>query len=50
MGDRGGGGFVDQAAGAEAVEAERRVDWMRLVMRDGVGEDMAGPRRRLDAK
>src|ERR1700712_5939012 len=42
------GGFVDEAAGAEAFEAEGRVDRMRLVPRDGMREDMSGTRRRLE--
>ncbi|OYR24029.1 hypothetical protein CEV33_4673, partial [Brucella grignonensis] len=33
-----GGGLVDQAAGAEALQRERRVDRVRLVPGDGMGE------------
>src|SRR5690606_5420675 len=41
--------LVDEPAGTEALEREGRVDRVRLVARDGVGEDMAGARRRLEA-
>jgi hypothetical protein len=43
MRDGGGGRLVDQPAGAEAVEREWRVDRVRLVAGDGVGENMAEP-------
>src|SRR3546814_14188763 len=41
--------FVDQRAAAEAVEAEGGVQRVRLVMRDGMGENMAAAGRRLEA-
>ena len=47
--DGGGGGLVDQPAGGEALEREGRVDRVRLVAGDGVGEDVGGARGRLEA-
>src|SRR5437016_7919760 len=47
--DAGGRGLVDETSGPEALGGERSVDRMRLVLRDGVGEQMAGARRRLEA-
>ena len=40
--------LVDQRAGREAVERERRRERVRLVVGDRVGEDLAGARRRLE--
>jgi hypothetical protein len=37
----GGSRLVDQPAGAEAFQREGRVDRVRVVLGDGVGEDMA---------
>ena len=41
--------LVDEAAGAEAVEREGRVDRVRLAARNSVREDMSRARRRLEA-
>src|SRR5579859_600086 len=49
VGDGRGGGLVDQSAGGEALEREGRVDRVRLVARDGVGEDMRRTWRCLEA-
>ena len=49
MRDRRGGGFVDQPAGAEAVEGEGRGERMRLAPGDRMREHMARARRRLEA-
>ena len=49
MGDGCRRRLVDEAAGAEAVEREGGVDWMRLALGDRVREDVAGARRRLEA-
>src|SRR5580700_4035783 len=49
MRDGGGRRLVDQIAVPEAVEAEGRVDRMRLVPRYRMGEEMAGAGCRLEA-
>lgn len=36
----GGGGLINQPAGAEPVQREGRVDWVGFVAGDGMGEDM----------
>src|SRR5438874_616746 len=41
--------LVDEAAGTEAVERKGGVDGVRLALGDGVREDVAGARRRLEA-
>src|SRR5919107_628303 len=48
MGDRRRRRLVDEAAGAEAVQGEGRGDGVRLAPGDGVGEHVAGARRRLE--
>ena len=42
MRDGGRGGLVDQHAGAEPVERERRGDGVGLAGGDEMGEDVAG--------
>src|SRR5579864_3446205 len=49
MGDGGGRGLVDETAGAKTIEAEWRVDRMRLARCDLMGEDMARAGRGLEA-
>ncbi len=49
VGDGGGAVFVDKMARIEAVQRERRVQFMRLVFRDGVRVRPARTRRRLEA-
>src|SRR6185437_11125684 len=49
MSDRRRGALVDEAAGAEAFEREGFVELVRAVVGDGVGEDPARARRRLEA-
>src|SRR5207253_2735965 len=44
----GGAVLVDQRPGREAVESEGPGQRMRFVMRDRMGEDMAGPWGRLE--
>ena len=41
--------LIDQRAGSEAVERERRSDLMRLTLRDSMGENNPGARNRLEA-
>src|SRR6267154_2493092 len=48
MRNSGGGRFVDRHAVAESLQRERRVDRMRTVVRDGVGEHMTRARRCLE--
>src|SRR5216684_3505837 len=48
VGYGGGGGFVDQDAVPETLDAERRIDRMRFVPGDGPGKNIAGARRGLE--
>src|SRR5262245_65814810 len=41
--------LIDQAAGREAVDPKGGSDWVRLALGNGVGEYVAGTRRRLEA-
>src|SRR5580692_12350888 len=49
MRDCRGGGFVDESAGAKAVEGEGGGERMRLAPGDRMREHMARARRRLEA-
>src|SRR6516162_8483267 len=49
MRDAGSAVLVDQIAVGEAVEREGLVQLVRPVLGDGMGEDPAGTRRRLEA-
>src|SRR5438477_3478709 len=49
VGDGGSGRFVDQIAVGEPFNGEWRVDRVRLVVRDGMREDMCRSRRCLES-